>query len=141
MRHRTILTIVLGISTVWTGCGPAIAQDRAPAADQLVLFGAHWCAPCRGEAAVLPALVRAAAPARVVIAWIDRPFSLPAGLPPDRVAVLPPAAAEALAGRVGGPGYGVPFTASIDGNGHVCQVRQKPLKPEDVAALLAACHP
>jgi len=139
MRGYFILTIVLGFSTA--GFGPAMAEDRTPAANRLVLFGAHWCAPCRAEAAILPALVGAAAPARVMVAWIDRPFALPAGLPPDRVVALPPAVAEGLAGQVGGQGYGLPMAASFDGLGHVCAVRRRPVTPDDVATLLAACRP
>lgn len=138
VRYRFILPIIVTVSTIGLGDGAAMAQDRKASADRLVLFGAQWCAPCRAEVAVLPALVTAAAPVRVIVAWIGRPLVLPVGLP---VTTLPPAAAEALAERVGGPGYGVPLTAIFDGNGRLCAVRRKPLSPDDVSPLLAACRP
>jgi thiol-disulfide isomerase/thioredoxin len=61
---------------------------------RIVLLGARWCAPCMAEYAHLPELVRAAAPDRIVLAWIDRPIAVPAGLQ-GQVDTLPAPAARA----------------------------------------------
>jgi len=121
--------------------GPARSQDRrAPSLhDAIVLFGAHWCAPCRGEYRNLPALIAAAAPDRLVIAWIDRSIGPPAGVLPGEIAVLGVEDAQTLAGRIGGEGYGLPFSAMFDSAGRVCSVWRKPLGAADIKALKAAC--
>jgi hypothetical protein len=48
--------------------------------------------------------------------------------------------AQALAERMGGEGYGLPFSAMFDSNGHVCSLWRKPLRPEDIASMKAACQ-
>lgn len=105
-------------------------------ANAIVLFGAHWCAPCRGEYRILPALILAAAPNRLILAWIDRPIGQPVQA---TIEALDAQDAQALAGRIGGEGYGLPFSAMFDSNGRVCGIWRKPLHPKDVKLLIEAC--
>ncbi|GHC98866.1 hypothetical protein GCM10019060_31100 [Novosphingobium pokkalii] len=102
---------------------------------RIVLLGARWCAPCMAEYANLPALVRAAAPDRVVLAWIDRPIAVPAGLQ-GQVDSLPAPAARALAEHELGVGFGLP-AALAPGRG--CPPWRGPLHPTDLATWRSHC--
>ncbi len=127
---------------VTVGPYPALSQSRRDPslANAIVLFGAHWCTPCRGEYRILPALAAAAAPTRLILAWIDQAIVPPSGGPAGGMAALDVADAQGLAERIGGEGYGLPFSAMFDSDGRVCSLWRKPLRPEDIAPLKAACR-
>lgn len=119
--------------------GGAACATAAPDADvRIVLVGARWCAPCHAEVEALPALVSAAAPARITLAWLDRPPRLE-----PRVALtvelLAPAAARDLAERFLPEGRGIPFAVALDAAGRACAVHRGPLTTADAAALRARC--
>lgn len=120
--------------------GGAGAGDRADAARRLVLFGAHWCAPCTIELRDLPAIAAAAKPEEnVVLAWIDAPPSVPASLA-GKVEALRPDHAQRLAERVLGEGYGLPSAAMLDAEGRACAVWRAPLRDADVQVLRGRCR-
>jgi thiol-disulfide isomerase/thioredoxin len=108
--------------------------------NKIVLFGAHWCAPCRGEYRTLPALVAAAAPSRVLLAWIDRSIALPPAILRQNIEILDVLDAQALADRIGGEGYGLPFSAIFDSDGRLCGVWRRLLRPEDIETLKSSCR-
>ncbi|MDP9057164.1 MAG: hypothetical protein M3N34_07555 [Pseudomonadota bacterium] len=141
MRRRHILTIFCFASMVTVDQDSAISQDRdkLALANAIVLFGAHWCAPCRGEYRAIPALVAAAAPNQVVLAWVDRSIAPPSGIVPAN-GVLDVLDAQALAARIGGEGYGLPFSAMFDSDSRVCSVWRRPLRPDDIKTLKSACR-
>jgi thiol-disulfide isomerase/thioredoxin len=125
----------------WPQAGSADGVP-APPAPALILFGAHWCAPCTAElhnlAPIMAALAALPAPPRLVLAWIDRP----APLALDHAAVVRPvpALAAAWAEPFYARAHGLPFAVLIDDRGKACAVHAGPLAPADVAALWAACH-
>ncbi|WP_179505577.1 MULTISPECIES: hypothetical protein [unclassified Sphingomonas] len=131
---RLVFALLAGgcLSAPGAGAAPAPAE-QAP--NRIVLLGARWCAPCMAEYANLPALVRAAAPDRIVLAWIDRPIAAPPGLQ-GQVDTMPPAAARELAERRLGVGFGLPAAVA---SGSACQPWRGPLRPADLPAWRAAC--
>jgi hypothetical protein len=125
-------------------CPQAGSADTVPAppAAALILFGAHWCAPCTTElrnlAPLAAALTALPVPPRLVLAWIDRPAALPQG----HAAVIQPApgVAAVWAEPFYARAHGLPFAVLTDDRGKACAVHAGPLSPSDVAALWAACH-
>jgi thiol-disulfide isomerase/thioredoxin len=100
---------------------------------RIVLLGARWCAPCMAEYAHLPELVRAAAPDRIVLAWIDRPIAVPAGLQ-GQVDSLP-RRPRALAEHELGVGFGLPAARP----GAWLPAWRGPLHPTDLATWRSHC--
>ena len=142
MRGPHIMKCILGLSmAIATNC-PATSQAPAslPTPERIVLFGAHWCAPCQAEYRSLPDLVAASAPDKIVLAWVDRPVQRPSMVSKYGVEELATKDAQALGLRLGGEGYGLPFTAVMDGDGRLCALWRKPLHPEDVMRLISSCH-
>jgi len=128
-----MMTTLLSFATVIAY--HAVARtEPASSPRRIVLFGAHWCAPCRAELQALPALAAAAAPVPIVLAWIDRP-------PRTAFSQVPAPAARALAKRIAGDGYGLPFAALLDADGTPCAIRRGPLLPADVREFVDACKP
>lgn len=136
---------------------PAALADPAPALprDAVVLFGAHWCAPCTGELRDLDSLLARLAQApqdagrALVLAWIDRPASGAAvmralarqgGTVQPRVALPPPALASAWAGPLLPAAHGLPFAVMTDALGKVCALHQGVTRAADIAEMTAACH-
>lgn len=89
---------------------------------------------------ILPALIAAAAPDRIALAWIDRPMPLPSNISPATIDNIGAKDAQSLAARLGGEGYGLPFAVMLDKEGQVCAVWRKPLRPTDIDALRADCR-
>jgi hypothetical protein len=114
---------------------PFSAQDGY--ADAIVMFGAHWCAPCTGEVRRLPELAAAAAPDRIVMAWIDHPITPSPAT--TGVASLPPDVARRLAQNLLGDGYGLPISVMFDPHGAACAIRRSPLSPEEIAKMRLQC--
>lgn len=111
-------------------------------ANSVLLFVAGWCAPCRGELAILPDLARAAAPRRVLVVPVeaDRATArMIAGVPADRILRRPPASATALLRALAGSAPGLPISVVTDGRGGACAVHRRPLTTGDLAALVARC--
>lgn len=110
---------------------------------QVILLGARWCAPCMAEWRDLGALVEAARPDKVVLAWVDRPIPPPPGLA-GQVAILPVEQARALALKLGGEGYGLPmatyFPANVPGSAVPCAPWRAPLRPDNLGALRKLCR-
>ena len=104
----------------------------------IILFGARWCAPCMLEYRELPEFVRAAAPDRISLAWIDRSILPP---PHTDVAVhsLSSDDARRLARKIGGEGYGLPLSAMVNANGQLCAVWHRRLLDQDLGAMRARC--
>lgn len=119
----------------------AVAAALVPSASQaggermLVLFGAHWCAPCMVEYGRLASLVAAAAPDHVELAWIDRPIQRPSNLP--SVSILAPENARRLAYELAGEGYGLPFAALLEESGQHCMLHRGAIAPEHITAMRA----
>lgn len=116
-------------------------------ANALILFGAHWCAPCAVELRSVDALAAAllglapadAGPApRLVLAWIDR--APPVGAARS-VAIAPPSVATAWEEQHIAAAHGLPFAAMTDARGNVCALHKGPLEPTMAPALWSKCHP
>ena len=131
------LSILVGVLATAVSASMIPVPTRGPYAGAVVMFGAHWCAPCMGEVRQLPELAIAAAPDRILLAWIDHPI----GSSPTTKAIasLSPDAARRLARQLEGDGYGLPFSVMFDSGGTACAVRRSPLGPEDIAAMRLQC--
>jgi len=127
--------ISLALSCLFFGTAdPAVAQEAA-APYRIVLLGARWCAPCMAEYANLPALVGAAAPDRIVLAWVDRPIPVPAAVQ-GQVDIMPAAQARQLAESRLGEGFGLPAALVLS---RACPPWRGPLRAQDLAAWRASC--
>lgn len=136
-RLSILARVMLGAALL----GAAPAPDRDGKAGVIMLFGAHWCAPCMAEYQALPALATAAAPDRIVLAWIDRPIVRPPGAPAivADIRSLPAEDARRLAQNLAGDGYGLPFSVMFDGAARACAIWRRALHADDLAALRAQC--
>lgn len=105
---------------------------------QVILLGARWCAPCMAEWRDLAALVAAAKPDQVVLAWVDRPIPPPPALA-GQVAVMPSDQARELALRLGGEGFGLPMAAYAPAGRRACAPWRAPLRPKDLEPLRKLC--
>ena len=114
MRRIAIIILALIGCLAEAGLGNPVLPSEGRT---IVMFGAHWCAPCRVELQDLPELAKAAYPDRIVLAWIDRRPSVArvAG-----VSTLPRTEAAELLGRVSPDNHGLPLTVILDSNGSVC---------------------
>lgn len=137
---------------------PAMADTSpAPPANALILFGAHWCAPCTAELRNLDqilarlVLLQASSP-QLVLAWIDRPVSPTTvsralGARPDSRQAVPhvviptPATAVAWAEPHMDRAHGLPFAVLTDAHGTVCALHQGAVQAETIGAMWTACHP
>jgi thiol-disulfide isomerase/thioredoxin len=103
----------------------------------IVMFGAHWCAPCMGELRRLPELAAAAAPDQLLLAWVD------SSVGPSQTTTgfesLSPNAARRLARSLMGDGYGLPFSVMFDPRGDVCAVQGSPLDSAEIANMRLRC--
>ncbi|HWU03505.1 MAG TPA: hypothetical protein VN222_12265 [Novosphingobium sp.] len=90
------------------------------------------------EYRALPALVAAARPDRLVLAWTDRPLPVPPQLRGE-VEVLAPAEAHALALRALGEGYGLPAALGLRGGQVVCRPWRGPLSAREIAEFRRGC--
>jgi len=128
------------LAGIMAAASPAVAApalQRNIYADKIVMFGAHWCAPCMVESRRLPELTAAAAPDRILLAWIDHPIApLPTAMD---LASLAPDVARRLARNLEGDGYGLPFSVMFDSHGEACSVRRSPLSPEDIVRMRLQC--
>jgi hypothetical protein len=111
----------------------------------LILFGAHWCAPCTGElhdlaeiSAAVAALRPAGHPPQIVLAWIDRPLHI-AAAEPRAIVVLAPTVAQTLAESPLATARGLPFTVATDARGKICALHRGPLRADMIAGLWARC--
>lgn len=86
----------------------------------------------------LAALVAAAKPDRVVLAWVDRPIPPPPALV-GQVAIMPQPQALELAHRLGGEGFGLPMAAYVPAGGRPCAPWRAPLGVGDLGALRQLC--
>lgn len=147
-----------GLSLALASAVPAQPMPPLPA-HALILFGAHWCAPCTAELRDLDSMLArlallAQAPdqtgrQQIALAWIDRPLS---GATVTRVlerksvenrplvVLPPPALAAAWAEPLMASAHGLPFAAMTDARGKVCALHQGVLRAADIADLSAACH-
>ena len=91
-----------------------------------------------GEYAALPELVAAAEPARIVLAWLDRPVPVPLNLN-GAVDSLTLAEARNSASRRLGDGYGLPTAILIDGNGRTCRVWRRPVQADELREAIQHC--
>jgi len=132
------------------------AMADSPPGNALILFGAHWCAPCTAELRDLGAIMHRLAMVQgtqpqLVLAWIDRPVP-PAlvtrvldaggeargGTP--HVVILPPAAASSWAEPHFAKAHGLPFAVMTDAYGAVCALHQGAVRAETIDDLWATCH-
>jgi thiol-disulfide isomerase/thioredoxin len=116
----------------------APASAEGPKDLTLILFGAHWCAPCRAEVRDLPALADAAEPARLLIAWLDRK---PAGLPANiggRWSVLTPPDARRLWEGLGDKARGLPTAVLLDDE-RPCAEWHGGVTPQEIGKMKASC--
>ncbi len=106
----------------------------------IILFGASWCAPCELELRNLPALAAAAAPDRLVIAWIDQlpPPKLASGL--ANVSILQPVEARRHFNAVAGNNHGLPVSVIFDAGGKPCAMLRESLEPDKLRRMKAACR-
>jgi hypothetical protein len=132
------------VATILAVFAPQVRADALPTS-ALILFGAHWCAPCAQELHTLPAIVDAVTalphgqPPQTVLGWIDRPPPVMPALQ-ARVVVLTPAHAQNLAEPLLASAHGLPFSVMTDAHGHVCALHRGPLHPDMIAALWMACQ-
>jgi len=125
----------------------------APPPNALILFGAHWCAPCTGELRDLGTifvrlgLLTGDPKPQLVLAWIDRPVApstvaraLATAHDPPRVVIAAPAAASAWAEAQMAAAHGLPFAAMTDRTGTICAVRAGAVQAATIADLWANCH-
>ncbi|HWL46808.1 MAG TPA: hypothetical protein VNQ31_03750 [Sphingomonadaceae bacterium] len=140
MTRMSILALLglFGLFTPVLPAGSAAVGDAPGDARLIMMFGARWCAPCMAEYRRLAALVPAAAPDRIALAWVDRPIA-----PPPAVARLvgsvPAAEARRFARLIGGDGYGLPFAAMFDSAERPCAVWRGALDAAAIAGLRARC--
>lgn len=127
---------VLSATSVCAESGGVAHDLREP---HLVLYGAWWCAPCVAEYRDLPALVLAVRPARIVLAWMDRPAPVPAGLS-DHVESLPVGRAKLSASKHLGEGFGLPSAALVGASGALCHVWRERVRVAEVARLVRSCR-
>ena len=130
------------IGAAGAGAGAGSAADRplhpGEAGGRIVLIGARWCGPCMAEYRELPALVVAARPERIVLAWIDRPLPPPAALAGE-VGVMLPAEARRLALLRLGEGFGLPAVVFTGAALADCPPLRGRLTVQSLAALLRLC--
>jgi len=150
---RTQLARALA-ALVFLSAQPAMADS--PPGNALILFGAHWCAPCTAELRDLDAIMHRLAMVQgtqpqLVLAWIDRPVP-PAmvtrlldaggeargGAP--HVVILPPATASSWAEPHLAKAHGLPFAVMTDAHGAVCALHQGAVRAETIDDLWATCH-
>lgn len=133
---RLFLVVFLAASLM--GLNAIAAQAQEPKDHVILLFGARWCAPCMAEYRDLPNLARAAAPDNIKLAWVDRPIAPTVELP-SGVGRIPVEEARHIADHVAGVGYGLPFSAMFDAEGHVCAIWRHPLAAADIERLRLLC--
>jgi hypothetical protein len=120
---------------------PAVTSAGEPVtpAHTIILVGADWCAPCVIELRELPALARAAAPDRLVLAWTDRAARLPAEAVRLGVTQVPLATAREMLARYGEGNAGLPLAVMLRGDGTACGRLRKGLSKDGIAVLLKSC--
>ena len=116
---------------------PLSAADLRSGRPRLVNVFASWCIPCRAEAPQLMALKSRGVPIDGV-AIRDRPedvatFLAKWGDPFDRIGADPTSKVQFALGS-----SGVPETFVVDGKGIIRHQHIGDVRPEDVAAILAA---
>lgn len=126
-----VLAMLPGVA--WGG-----AEADATTPHRIVLLGARWCAPCMAELGHLPDLVRAAAPDRLVLAWIDRPIPIRGELA-GQVDTMDPAEARRLAERELGEGFGLPAAIALGPAGRACRPLRGSIAAPDLAAWRRNC--
>lgn len=130
---------LLALITSVQGRAESVSAGNREQAGELLLFGADWCAPCRAELAELPALARAIAPDRLILAWTDVEPRLPTGRPAN-VRVLDRGEARLLLAFYAEINAGLPFALARDARGRTCGFVRHRLNPADAAALIAPCR-
>lgn len=132
-RLATAMVLAMLPGLAWGG-----AAEDATTPHRIVLLGARWCAPCMAELGHLPDLVRAAAPDRLVLAWIDRPIPIRGELA-GQVDTMDPAEARRLAERELGEGFGLPAAIAMGPVGRVCRPVRGSIAATDLAAWRRNC--
>ena len=136
-------TLLAALCAVLLLCGAAPGAEVRLPSSALVLFGAHWCVPCRVEIAQLDplnaALDEAGAPRRLVLAWIDRPALGAEAAQRHRATLAPPAEAANWSTPLLARAHGLPFAAMTDAAGQICALHAGPADPATIRTMRAAC--
>ena len=133
------LSVLAFLATFLAALNATTASAQGAKDHVIFLFGARWCAPCMVEYKDLPNLVRAAAPEHITLAWVDRSIAPPADLASD-VTGISVEKARQIASEVAGVGYGLPFSAMFDADGHACAIWRHPLAPAGIEQLRLTCR-
>jgi hypothetical protein len=136
MPLRTTLAMALTLFAVPTA---AAAGEPATPAHTIILIGADWCAPCVAELRDLPALARAAAPARLVLAWTDHSARLPVEAVQLGVTQVSAAMAREMVARYDERHSGLPMAVMLRNDGTACGMLRQRLSREGIAAMLRSC--
>lgn len=153
---RTHLARALAALVLMSAQAGMADSGSVPPGNALILFGAHWCAPCTAELRDLGAImhrlamVQGAQP-QLVLAWIDRPVPLSmvtrvldaggeARVGAPRVVILSPATASSWAEPHMAKAHGLPFAVMTDAHGTVCALHPGAVRVETIDDLWASCH-
>jgi thiol-disulfide isomerase/thioredoxin len=136
MRFKSILAIA---SILLAIPADASADGLTAPARTIILIGADWCAPCVAELRELPALAKAAAPNRLVLAWTDRSARLPPEAAQLGVTQVSLAKARELMARYGHGNSGLPLVVMLSNDGTACGTLRERLSKDGIALLLASC--
>lgn len=136
MRFKPTLTA----AAVLLAMPAAGSAGGLPAPDHtIILIGADWCAPCVAELRELPALARAAAPDRLVLAWTDRAARLPPEAAQLGVTQVPLVTAREMMARYGEGNSGLPLVVMLRNDGTACGTLREALTKERLALLRRSC--
>lgn len=106
---------------------------------RIVLFGANWCAPCLAELRELPQIASAAAPDRVIIAWIDEGVRISDKAEKAGVMQVSAASARDLMARHGTGNAGLPLAVMLGSDGKRCAMVRRRLDSAGIASLRREC--
>ena len=129
-----LATAIAAVALAATGARASEGPGVGPA---VILFGARWCAPCRGELGHLDALAAAAHPAVVTLAWIDG--EPPLAELPDGVRVVPGAVAGRMFQSLAPDAAGLPQAVLVSRTGAVCARYPGPINAARLQSLMRGC--
>ena len=139
-RACALLMLMLMLLLTGAAPGPVRTLDDALPRPAIVLLWADWCAPCRREVDMLPALTATAAPTPVIVVAVDatpRSAMLLAQVP-DRQKRLFAGSATVLFDAWGVRAAGLPVSVARDADGRTCAWHGG-LLDSAAAARLAHC--